>query len=70
MLTQANVFLSSAAAFSPNVGVSRGVCAGEAELPETFDGLYPVDQVSAEEEAMILWGDVSIVARHPSRIAL
>ncbi|MCP5331295.1 MAG: hypothetical protein H7A05_06775 [Pseudomonadales bacterium] len=70
MLNQANVSVSSAAAFSLNVGVSRDVCVREAEQPATFDGLYPVDQMPVEEEAMIFWGDVSILARHPSRIAL
>jgi len=40
-----------------------------------FDTLYPVDHTSAgndaEEEAILmLWGDVSILARHPMRIHL
>lgn len=40
---------------------------------EPYDALYPVDQATTdsgvEEDAMsILWGDVSMSARHPSRI--
>lgn len=39
----------------------------------SYDALYPVDQLTPNDEATedalsILWGDVSISARHPSRI--
>ncbi|MCB1666640.1 MAG: hypothetical protein KDI28_12720 [Pseudomonadales bacterium] len=70
MLTQSSESGSSSAAFSQTVSVSLDLRVREAEQREAFDGLYPVDQLSAGEEAMILWGDVSILARHPSRIAL
>lgn len=51
------------------LAVSRDVRAREAELQQTLDTLYPVEQLCADEDMMILWGDVSISARHPSRIA-
>ena len=40
---------------------------------DSYDALYPVDQSTPgngdEEDSMaILWGDVSMSARHPSRI--
>lgn len=69
MLTQSSESGSRSAAFSQTVGASLDLRVREAEHLEAFDGLYPVDQLSGGEEAMILWGDVSLLARHPSRIA-
>ena len=61
-------------AMSHSVGASMDRHAQAARSRDSYDSLYPVDQsapdsAAAEEEAMsILWGDVSMSARHPSRI--
>ncbi len=54
-----------------SVALERQVKDGESL--DCFDTLYPVDQNpagnDAEEDALLmLWGDVSILARHPMRI--
>lgn len=58
---------------SHSVGGSKDRHAQRARPRDSYDALYPVDQPTqgseAEEEGLaILWGDVSINARHPSRI--
>ena len=58
---------------SQSVGASKDRHAQRVRSRDSYDALYPVDQLtpiqSADDEAMsILWGDVSISARHPSRI--
>lgn len=58
-----------------SAGVAREQQAKDGRSQDCFDTLYPVDQRSAdnggEEEALLmLWGDVSISARHPMSINL
>ncbi len=53
------------------VALERQVKDGKSQ--DCFDTLYPVDQIptsnDVEEDALLmLWGDVSILARHPMRI--
>lgn len=56
-----------------SMGASKDRHAQRARPRDSYDALYPVDQttpkIGEEEDAVsILWGDVSISARHPSRI--
>ncbi len=60
-------------AISHSVGASKVRHAQRARPRDSYDALYRVDQTAPhyepEEDSMsILWGDVSISARHPSRI--
>ena len=56
-----------------SVGASKDRHVQRARPRDSYDALYPVDQSTqsheTEDDAMsILWGDVSMSARHPSRI--
>lgn len=60
-------------AVSHSVGASMDRLAQRARSRDSYDTLYPVDQSTSSNDAeddalLILWGDVSINARHPSRI--
>lgn len=73
MLTKPNDSGIYPVAMSHSVGASMDQHAQRARPRDSYDALYPVDQLSPNDEAeddamLILWGDVSISARHPSRI--
>lgn len=56
-----------------SAGVARERQAKDGRSQDCFDTLYPVDQWSADNDAedeglLMLWGDVSISARHPMSI--
>lgn len=73
MLTKPNDSGVFPVVVSHSVGASKDRHAQRARSRESYDSLYPVDQSTQyqgiDDEAMsILWGDVSINARHPSRI--
>ena len=58
-------------AISHSMGGPRDRHAQRARPRDSHDGLYPLDQSrphNEEDAVSILWGDVSISARHPSRI--
>ena len=73
MLTKPNDSGDYPVAMPHSVGASKDRHAQRARPRDSYDALYPVDQLTSgfepEEDSMsILWGDVSIGARHPSRI--
>ncbi len=73
MLSKPNDSGAHPVAMNHSVGRSMGLQAQLEASRDAYDALYPVDQLSSaneaqEESIMILWGDVSIQARHPSRI--
>ena len=73
MLAKPNDLGVSPAAKPHSKGASMDRHAQGAWPRYSYDALYPVDQSTPndedEEDSMaILWGDVSMSARHPSRI--
>lgn len=72
MLAKPNDLGDYPVAMSHSVGASMNHQAKGARPRDSYEALYPVDQSSEIEEdaLMILWGDVSIGARHPNRIML
>ena len=60
-------------AISHSVGASMDLNAQRVLARDSYDTLYPVDQLPVSNETeddtmLILWGDVSFGTRHPSRI--
>ena len=73
MLAKSNDSGDYPVAMPHSVGASKDRHAQRARSRDSYDALYPVDQSAQsyepEDDTMsILWGDVSMSARHPSRI--
>lgn len=73
MLVKPNDSGDASVAMSHSMGELMDRHAQRALPSDSYDALYPVDHstpnLGAEEDWMsVLWGDVSIGARHPSRI--
>ncbi len=73
MLTKPNDSGDYPVAMSHSAGAPTGRHAQRARPRDSYNGLYPVDQSTQSHETeddmmSILWGDVSMSARHPSRI--
>ena len=73
MLAKPNDSGNYPVAMPHSAGASKDRHAQRARPRDSCDALYPVDQSTqgyeSEEDTMsILWGDVSMSARHPNRI--
>lgn len=73
MLAKTNPNAIHPVAINNSIGVARQLQATEGRTQDAFETPYLIDPMATandDDALLMLWGDVSISARHPSRIAI